>query len=45
LSDGDPSVMAGRLVYDVMEWWVAAGSLAFPSSERQVGRRRSMSDD
>src|SRR5688500_16378008 len=21
LSDGDPSVVAGRLAYDVMEWW------------------------
>ena len=30
LSDGDPSVIAGRLAYDVMEWWVGAGSLAFP---------------
>src|SRR5689334_14277630 len=30
LSDGDPSVAAGRLVYDVMEWWYAAGLLAFP---------------
>jgi uncharacterized protein YciI len=45
LSDGDPSVVAGRLAYDVMEWWVRAGSLAFPLSDRQVGERRSMSDD
>jgi len=44
LSDGDPSVIAGRLSYDVMEWWVAAGSLAFPLAEGQVGERRSMPD-
>src|SRR5215210_8275136 len=30
LSDGDPSVVVGRLAYDVMEWWVSAGSMAFP---------------
>jgi len=45
LSDGDPSVVAGRLAYDVMEWWVAAGSLAFPLADGPVGDRRSMSDD
>jgi len=45
LSDGDPSVQARRLTYDVMEWWVAAGTLAFPESDRQVGRRRAMPDD
>ena len=45
LSDGDPSVQAGRLAYDVMEWWVRAGSLAFPGVERPVGERRSMPDD
>jgi len=45
LSDGDPSVVAGRLAYDVMEWWVRAGSLAFPLTEGPVGERRSMSDD
>jgi uncharacterized protein YciI len=45
LSDGDPSVIAGRLAYDVMEWWVAASSLAFPHAERPVGDRRSMPDD
>jgi len=44
LSDGDPSVAAGRLAYDVMEWWVAAGSLAFPAVEGQVGDRRAMPD-
>lgn len=42
LSDGDPSVMAGRLAYDVMEWWVRAGSLAFPLADGTVGDRRSM---
>ena len=45
LSDGDPSVAAGRLSYDVMEWWVQAGSLAFPLAEQPVGDRRSMPDD
>jgi len=45
LSDGDPSVQAGRLAYDVMEWWVAAGSLAFPAAGRPVGDRRAMPDD
>jgi uncharacterized protein len=45
LSDGDPSVQAGRLTYDVMEWWVAAGTLAFPQAKRQVGQTRAMPDD
>jgi len=45
LSDGDPSVQAGRLTYDVMEWWVASGSLAFPDAIRPVGERRVMPDD
>ena len=45
LSDDDPSVVAGRLVYDVMEWWVRAGALAFPLSERPVGDRRAMPED
>ncbi len=45
LSDGDPSVIAGRLAYDAMEWWVRAGSLGFPFSDRPVGDRRSMPDD
>jgi hypothetical protein len=45
LSDGDPSVVAGRLAYDVMEWWVSAGSLAFPAADHPVGDRRSMPDD
>jgi len=45
LSDDDPSVVAGRLAYDVMEWWVGEGSLAFPLAEGQVGDRRSMPDD
>ena len=42
LSDADPSVQAGRLAYDVMEWWVRAGSLDFPGVENPVGDRRSM---
>ncbi len=45
LSDADPSVVAGRLAYDVMEWWVGAGSLAFPLADLPVGSRRSMPDD
>jgi uncharacterized protein YciI len=45
LSDGDPSVQAGRLTYDLMEWWVAAGTLAFPGAARLVGDRRSMPED
>lgn len=45
LSDGDPSVQAGRLTYDLMEWWVAADSLAFPKAEGPVGDRRAMPDD
>jgi hypothetical protein len=45
LSDGDPSVQAGRLSYDLMEWWVAAGSLAFPARPDFSGDRRVMPDD
>ena len=45
LSDDDPMVIAGRLAYDVMEWWVAAGTLDFPLSDQAVGDRRSMPDD
>ena len=45
LSDGDPSVQAGRLSYELMEWWVAADSLAFPAAGRPVGDRRQMVDD
>ena len=45
LSDEDPSVQAGRLAYDLMEWWVGAGSLAFPNVDRPVGDRRIMPDD
>jgi uncharacterized protein len=45
LSDADPMVKAGRLAYDLMEWWVAAGALAFPDFAGPVGDRRSMPDD
>jgi uncharacterized protein YciI len=45
LSDLDPSVQAGRLSYDVFEWWVAAGPLAFPATANVVGERRVMPDD
>ncbi|GAB3887176.1 YciI family protein [Terrabacter terrigena] len=44
LSDADPSVVAGRLAYDVMEWWVRAGSLAFPLAGGPVGERRRMTE-
>ena len=42
LSAADPSTQAGRLTYDVMEWWVGAGTLAFPGAEGPVGERRAM---
>ena len=45
LSDGDPSVAAGRLAYDVMEWWTRSGSLDFPRVDGPVGDRRAMPDD
>lgn len=45
LSDLDPSVQAGRLAYEVFEWWVAAGTLAFPRAAEPVGERRTMPDD
>jgi uncharacterized protein YciI len=44
LSDRDPLVVAGRLAYDVMEWWVRAGSVAFPLTDHPVGDRRAMPD-
>lgn len=45
LTELDPSVQAGRLTYDVFEWWVAAGTLAFPEATGTVGERRAMPDD
>jgi uncharacterized protein YciI len=45
LSDADPSVQAGRLTYDLMEWWVPAGRQALPGVDRPVGERRSLPDD
>lgn len=45
LSEADPSVQAGRLAYEVMEWWVGAGTLAFPEAGRPVGETRTMADD
>ena len=44
LNDADPLVQAGRLAYDLFEWWVAAGTLAFPGVEGRVGDVRSMDD-
>jgi uncharacterized protein YciI len=45
LNDIDPLVLAGRLAFDVFEWWVAAGTLAFPGARGAVGDRRAMPDD
>jgi uncharacterized protein len=45
LTDLDPSVQAGRLTYDIVEWWMAAGTLAFPEAAQPVGERRAMADD
>jgi len=45
LSDLDPLVHVRRLAYDVFEWWVAAGTLAFPGVANTVGERRVMADD
>jgi len=45
LNDEDPLVLAGRLGYDLMEWWVAAGTFTFPGVEGRVGDQRSMPDD
>lgn len=42
LSAGDPLVVAGRLAFEVMQWWVGAGSLAFPLAQDPVGLRREM---
>ena len=45
LNDADPLVIAGRLGYELFEWWIVAGTLAFPGEgDRQVGHRRSMDD-
>ncbi|GAA3514850.1 hypothetical protein GCM10022234_07240 [Aeromicrobium panaciterrae] len=44
LNELDPLVIAGRLTYEVMEWWVAADTLAFPQTNRPVGDRRSLPD-
>ena len=45
LSDGDPMVHAGWLGYDVFEWWVGEGTIAFPNADGPVGDRRSMPED
>jgi len=45
LNDADPLVQAGRLTYDLFEWLVAEGTLAFPGVEGKVGGRRVLSDD
>ena len=45
LSDADPMVQAGWLGYELFEWWVAAGTLAFPGAAGPVGDVRSMPED
>ena len=42
MSDLDPSVQAGRLTYDVFEWWVAVGRRS--PSGRRAGCRRAPHD-
>src|SRR5262245_18811143 len=41
----DPSAQAGRLAFDVFEWWVPAGTLAFPRVAGPVGRRSLLTED
>jgi len=41
----DPSVQAGRLAFEVFEWWVPAGTLAFPRLPNPIGRRETPADD
>lgn len=45
LSERDPLVIAGRLSYEVMEWWIAAETLSFPQAAGQIGERRSLPED
>jgi uncharacterized protein YciI len=45
LNDGDPMVQARRLGYELFEWWVGAGTIAFPSFDGKIGDRRRMADD
>ena len=45
LSEADPSVQAGRLSFEVMEWWIRAGALGFPQHDAPFGERRAMPDD
>lgn len=44
LNEQDPLVIAGRLAYEVMEWWIAADTLAFPIGNAPDDRR-SLPDD
>jgi uncharacterized protein YciI len=44
LNDEDPMVKEGWLGYDLMEWWVASDTLAFPQFDGEVGDRRVMED-
>jgi uncharacterized protein YciI len=45
LNDDDPLVKVNRLGYDIVEWWVAADTFAFPGVAEPVGERRSMPED
>jgi uncharacterized protein YciI len=45
LNDHDPLVRVRRLSYDIVEWWVAADTFAFPGVAEPVGERRSMPED
>jgi hypothetical protein len=45
LNDDDPLVQVRRLSYDIVEWWVAAGTMAFPGAAQPVGDRRTMPED
>ena len=40
----DPSVQAGRLVFEVFVGWVPAGTLAFPRRPDPIGRREASAD-
>jgi hypothetical protein len=39
------ALQARHLAYDLMEWLVAADSLAFPHAPHSVGDRRAMPED
>ena len=46
LSDADPSMQAGWLTYDVMEWWVSAGLSSSPARpSRSASAARCLTTD